>query len=307
MIIGQQREAAVALHQTLDFLRYQYADDLSGYQGDNVQYILEKLRQKYKNASTDGKSRTKRGLNVLCFDDATTASSYKAPRGERFPDGRIGLSDPLRKQSFRYGDSLHERYRSFDVNGGLSNAKTSSRRYASVPQLNGADVEPGTLLGTVHGIIRNKRQIVQKEAQQSLLYNDASATNRQPGPGMTTRTATKQPLFKLASTDASASSRVRSYLSSAELLHEDVTEEVTGPSGSVEEDDSKDDTEASLVDSYGGRGSTVMFSENAHAKKLMKIAHILHYASIAILGVFVLQVRFSINNSLSVRLHCPTV
>lgn len=281
MILGQQREAAVALHQTLDFLRYQYADDLSGYQGDNVQYILEKLQQKYKNASTDGKTRTKRNLPaVLCFDDVTTASSYKAPRSERLTDRRLGLSDPLRKQSFRYGDSLHERYRYFDINGGLGNVKTSSRRYASVPQLN---VETGTLLGTVHGIIRNKRQLVQKEAQQSLLYNDAVATNRQPGPGMTTRAAAKQPLSKLSSTDPSALS---------ELLHEDVTEEMPGPSGSVEEDESKDDTEASLVDSYGGHGSTVMFSENAHAKKLMKIAHILHYASIAILGVFVLQVRF---------------
>lgn len=293
---GQQREAAVALHETLDFLRYQYADDLSGYQGDNVQYILEKLRQKYKNASTDGKTRTKRSLpTVLCFDDVTFASSYRAPPSERFTNsGRFVFSDTLRKQSLRYRDNFHEPDRSFDANGGLSNARfrsaLSSRRYGSVKPSSKANLEPGTPLETesLRGIIiRNKRELEQNEGQQALPNDNAATTNQHSASSL----ATKLPTSELASTDVGPSSRALGYRSSPVLPNEDVTEETSGSSGSLEPDD---DTEALQVDGYGGRGSTAMYSENAHAQKLLKIAHILHYASIAILGVFVLQVRFDV-------------
>jgi len=52
------------------------------------------------------------------------------------------------------------------------------------------------------------------------------------------------------------------------------------------------------VANYPDSPYVVPFSYSLYAKKLLKIAHILHYGSIAILGVFVVQVNYY-DNSLS--------
>lgn len=301
---GQQQEATIALNQTIDFLSLHFASDLSDYQGNDFQTILEKLRQKYRN-NHEGNGERAAVIDVNDSDDTTTTGG-----GRSIPVSRsfFHSSSPLESDSRRGEESMQ-------------NAEDLRRKYKrNAFDFESADrrsSEPRERLRTAHAVSSNRER-----SEKKTLENFGYSIDEQNNPdsfsidreidaknsisNFKNRFLNSQNSFdirrlrrrRIRQNSKESDVRVKALRRSVDARkteeYETAFDDATIPPKSTANptpDDFSSAKEHLGGNCYSGHVTPVFLSGNKHAVKLLKIAHTLHYASIAILGIFVLQAR----------------
>lgn len=306
MDTGQQRAATSDLFQAMVFLKDQYAEDLVDYHGEGIGYILDKIRLKHhksvnRNSSTaeTDVTRIKRHETFQQQDKWTLRLATSVPVITRFEGllGKPGESEPFK--SFEGSSKNHEGSNKSSRVGVPSFISGHSRAVVDPLGVGLARVSRRTAAG-FSGLIEPKRK---RYIRQTGHQNDDQSKD------FVVARVTRTPVAR--SRDRDSSSFVyaepdghQSLSDSAAAEFKQKRSKLVSKSVVVSSHDNDDDDNDDY-DDKDGRGDHVTAAgdessftiKNAYAEKLLKIAHILHYGSIAILGVFVIQVTYRKNRS----------
>lgn len=276
------------------FLKDQYAADLGDYHGEGIGYILDKIRLKQNPAN--GNSSTTAETNVT-----------RSKRHQTLPQPDkwtllLATSAPVMPTPFEVGlrekpsepEPLESLYGSSKVHKGPSFLDTKVPSF--MPGHSRADVDPLSV-----GLARVSRRAVNGfsglfEPRRKRYIRQARHKNDQDNDFVIAR-VTRTPVVGSRDEGSSSSSRGFVYTEpdsdaaavkrSAELASESVV---------VRSHDNEEDEDYEGKADGGDHHLTESFTiKNTYAEKLLKIAHILHYGSIAILGIFVIQVTHRIH------------
>lgn len=308
MDTGQQRAATSDLFQAMVFLKDQYAEDLVDYNGEGIGYILDKIRLKHhkpanRNSSTAEAdvTRIKRHETFLQQDKWTLLLATSAPIPTRFERGlgKPGESEPL--ISLEGSSKIH--------NGSNKSSRVGVPSF--IPGHSRAVVDPLSV-----GLARVSRQTVTGfsgplEPKRKRYIRQTGHQNDDQSKDFVIARVTRTPFAESRDRDSSSSPKGFVYAepddhqldSAAAAEFKQKRSELVSESVVVSSHDNDDDNDD--YDDKDGRGDHVTAAgdessftiKNSYAEKLLKIAHILHYGSIAILGVFVIQVTYRNNRS----------
>jgi len=212
-VAGQFNEATSDATHALEFLKHAYSDDLGGYDGDSVQYIVAVLRERYP------------------FNSSSYPSAAAEPH-------------QLRNHAWRHG----------------------ARQNASSKNENNNN---------------NNRNSYNNNSDGARLFPSLSFA--------ATNAAISRHSVTTATPDVATGDDVAGLFDAA--AHDDEYANVGGGvlGGAIPANSSGTETKSNNRSS--GVPPASYFENNSYAERLLEIAHIFHFVSIAILGIFVIQVR----------------
>jgi len=239
-ISGQSREATLDLSLAIDYLKGNYRTELDGYTGDNLVYILDKLRG---NSSDNNNSDSE--LNHNAGDSNSSDDIVRSRRSAIETE----IEDKYKLQNGFVISTVLDTKPSSELGIYARTVATSARGITS-------------LLWQIYRNSRLQLKDDDEHRESGRRNNDLSVlTTRRSTDEMISLSITASPVSLL--TDSFEPRSVRHRRGSAAAV-------------------------APGADDEG------YYKHYTEADKLLKIAHILHYISIAILGVFVIQVSMSL-------------
>lgn len=243
------------MEHVLGFVRDVHIDDLDGYTGENVHYILKLLEHKYNTSYTDD-DRNKRHVTqiipeVLNLPMVTQSIVQDGEHGDITED---------------YLSSLLGRYTRVALDDlGLDETST--------PNPSAEDIYNDYMQQLLSENQRLRHDIDKLEKSLSVMYKSEDSLKRHK---RNTQNSTVSNVYNETST---GKNNVLMQDNSSSLLSSASTEINTrAPNDSYH--------------SKNGYEKYKYYQSYTKSKKLLKIAHTLHYCSIGILGLFVIQVMF---------------
>ena len=247
----------------MNFLRDAYAEDLRHYNGDDMHYIIEILSKKYQsnayNDSTESVNRTRRHIGVLQ------------------PMFTVSLTEPAEREQMRVMQSLF-------------GADTRWQQGSSALPVH---------MQTSPDVLHSSMQDSGNKPRLRHAHNDASslahARKGDMQKGVKHTHYTHEPIRSKRATAEDSHSKVKQGDDEVQLKAQQGTDSAVTewPVTTYDSLGEENGTE-SIINGTDAESNPYPKKEKSLAEKLLKIAHILHYISIGILGLFVVQVRKSL-------------
>ena len=284
---GQYREAAENLQQVLDFVKKDHVDDLLGYPGNDVGTILGLLnRFEHVYTETEPHHRKRRHLETELYDMLSLQLFSSLVDAEAYTSDYSNVDNP----SNPYSRGAHGTHAPPEV-------LTSSPSVAGQQKRSDKNDYMKTTLRLLADNIRLRNDIAKlykgiKDVNNELLQEDQSAFNDVDSRSKrNTQEYNTNNEHHVMDIQQDGKTRVRHQqgklrhdngdVSNEHIVHDDVTDIMVY--ANVSQDN---DTFFTWEIYYSEHPSR----HQAHSERLLEIAHILHYCSIAILGIFVAQV-----------------